>query len=405
MKEHNNELLRKGQFLLLMACAVNPIPLLIYVAFASMLLPFAWLLPLAYILLALLSFRIPGKFRLLYGVGGCIVLLGLGYAMLLSGAHWITMLAPALYAGVLMASLPVASWPPNKEISPLWYYTGALLHVAVFVFKFIYKAFNGFSMDSIDPGLLLSFFVMVILVMLSLTRINLSASANGRQKPSAFMWQKNLTLTAVFFGLAILIAMIPSIYKTLDAFFAWIVELIKRFFASIKIQQVINDMGSGEKVPPPTDQEGAGPTLLSDILNILFLLCGTVLAIAIAIPILIKIYKAVVRFIKKLLSNTATYLSDASGDYEDEVTDLRGVLTKAKGPRFSSAEERSLPPQERIRFRYRRLKARHPEWEYGSTARENLSDMAAPLYEKARYSSHPITEEDAEAFRTNTKRA
>ena len=405
MTENKTEFLRKSQFLLIMACAVNPIPLLLYVMMAPELLPFAWAFPLAYLLLAILALMVPGKFRLLYGIGGCAVLAGLGVLMMLSGFHWITLVVPALYAGVLMASLPVAVWTGNKEISPFWFYTGAILHVGVFAFKFFYKAYNETSLDSIDLGLLISFFIMVILFMLSLTRINLNASANGRQKPSAFMWQKNLTLTAVFFGLAILIAMIPSIYKTLDAFFDWILELNKRFFASIKIQQVINDMGSGEKVPPPTDQEGAGPTLLSDILNILFLLCGTVLAIAIAIPILIKIYKAVVRFIKKLLSNTATYLSDASGDYEDEVTDLRGVLTKAKGPRFSSAEERSLPPQERIRYRYRRLKARHPEWEYGSTARENLSDMAAPLYEKARYSSHPITEEDAEAFRTNTKRA
>ena len=404
MTENKTEFLRKSQFLLIMACAVNPIPLLLYVMMAPELLPFAWAFPLAYLLLAILALKVPGKFRLLYGIGGCAVLAGLGVLMMLNGSHWITLVVPALYAGVLMGSLPVAVWTGNKEISPFWFYTGAILHVGVFAFKFFYKAYNETSLDSIDLGLLISFFIMVILFMLSLTRINLNASANGRQKPSAFMWQKNLTLTAVFFGLAILIAMIPSIYKTLDAFFDWIVELIKRFFASIKIQHVINDMGSGEKVPPPTDQEGAGATLLSDILNILFLLCGTVLAIAIAIPILIKIYKAVVRFIKKLLSNTATYLSDASGDYEDEVTDLRGVLTKAKGPRFSSAEERSLPPQERIRYRYRRLKARHPEWEYGSTARENLSDAAAPLYEKARYSSHPITEEDAETFRTNTKR-
>lgn len=402
MKEHNNELLRKGQFLLLMACAVNPIPLLIYVAFASMLLPFAWLLPLAYILLALLSFRIPGKFRLLYGVGGCVVLLGLGYAMLLSGAHWITMLAPALYAGVLMASLPVASWPPNKEISPLWYYTGALLHVAVFVFKFIYKAFNGFSMDSIDPGLLLSFFVMVILVMLSLTRINLSASANGRQKPSAFMWQKNITLTVVFFILAALIALVPAIYEALEAVFGWFGSLIKRLIDSIEVENIVNDLDGGGATPtePGTPQ---GESLLEKILNIIFHIVWYGVLVALIAPWIPKIIRAISRFFKKLLSGASTYISDASGDYEDEVTNLRSA-PKQKKQRFSSAEERSLPPAQRIRYRYRRLMSKHPEWESGSTARENLSDQAAPLYEKARYSDHPITEADAARFTSNTRR-
>ena len=402
MTEKRTEFLRKSQFLLLMACSVNPIPLLLYISLVPGLLPFAWVMPLAYLLLALLSIKIPGKFRLLYGIGGCVILVGLGIVMMLGGAHWISMAVPVLYAAVLMASLPVAAWPSSKEISPFWFYTGSILHVGVFVFKFIYKAYYTVSMDAIDPGLLVSFFVMVIMFMLSLTRLNLNASANGRQKPSAFMWQKNLTLTVVFFALAALIAMVPAIYQTLEAFFSWFGSLIKRLIDSIEVQQIINDMGGGEAGPPPEVSKEPNP--LADILNTLFLICGYAILAALVLPWLPKLYRAIVRFIKKLLSGTASYLSDASGDYEDEVTDLRGTMAKAKGPRFSSAEERSLPPQERIRYRYRRLKARHPEWEYGSTARENLSDAAAPLYEKARYSSHSITEEDAEAFRTNTKR-
>lgn len=403
MTENKSEFLRKSQFLLLMACSVNPVPLLLYVSLVPELLPFAWVFPLAYLLLALLSIKIPGKFRLLYGIGGCAVLVGLGIVMMLGGAHWISMAVPALYAGVLMATLPVAAWPSSKEISPFWFYAGSILHVGVFVFKFIYKAYYSISMDAIDPGLLVSFFIMVIMFMLSLTRINLSASANGRQKPSAFMWQKNLTLTVVFFGLAMLIAMVPAIYQTLEAFFGWFGSLIKRLIDSIEIQEVINDMGGGEAVGDASQgQQEANP--LAEILNTLFLICGYIILAALVLPWLPKLYRAIARFIKKLLSGTASYLSDASGDYEDEVTDLRGTVAKVKGPRFSSAEERSLPPQERIRYRYRRLKARHPEWEYGSTARENLSDAAAPLYEKARYSAHPITEEDADTFKANTRR-
>lgn len=404
MTENKKEFLRKIQFLLLMACAVNPLPLLLYVGLTPALLPFAWAMPLAYLLLALLAFKIPGKFRLLYGIGGCAVLVALGVGLMaLLDVHWVSLAAPVLYAGVLMASLPVAGWTADKEIPPFWFYAGSILHVGVFVFKFVITAYNAIILDAIDPGLLTSFFIMVILVMLSLTRINLNASANGRQKPSAFMWQKNLTLTAVFFGLAMLIALVPAIYETLEAFFDWFGSLIKRMIDSIEIQEIINDMGSGESVTPPPDGE-LPPNPLADILNTLFLIFGYAVLAAMVLPWLPKLYRAIVRFFKKLLSGASNYISDASGDYEDEVTDLRGAVVKAKGPRLSSAEERSLPPKERIRYRYRRLKARHPDWESGSTARENLPAPASPLYEKARYSAHPITEEDADAFKANTRR-
>ena len=82
MTENKKEFLRKTQFLLLMACAVNPLPLLLYVGLTPALLPFAWAMPLAYLLLALLAFKIPGKFRLLYGIGGCAVLVALGVGLM-----------------------------------------------------------------------------------------------------------------------------------------------------------------------------------------------------------------------------------------------------------------------------------------------------------------------------------
>ena len=114
--------------------------------------------------------------------------------------------------------------------------------------------------------------------------------------------------------------------------------------------------------------------------------------------------KGVKRIIEKLLSGTTAYFQNASEDYEDEVTDLRDTVVKQKRVRLSSAEERSLPPDQRIRYRYRRLLSKHPNWTGASTARENLPAKAAPLYEKARYSTHPITEEDAASFTSNTRR-
>ena len=66
-------------------------------------------------------------------------------------------------------------------------------------------------------------------------------------------------------------------------------------------------------------------------------------------------------------------------------------------------DERSLDPGKRIRYRYMRLLMKHKDWHAGKTARENLPDNAASLYERSRYSKHPITEEDAQQFITDVK--
>jgi hypothetical protein len=66
--------------------------------------------------------------------------------------------------------------------------------------------------------------------------------------------------------------------------------------------------------------------------------------------------------------------------------------------------ESQLPPRERIRARYRKLLKKNPRWRSGRTARENLPEELASVYERARYSQHPITEEEAEQFRQNAKK-
>ena len=47
---------------------------------------------------------------------------------------------------------------------------------------------------------------------------------------------------------------------------------------------------------------------------------------------------------------------------------------------------------------YARLLRKKPQWTSSSTARENLPENAAALYERARYSEHPISSEDADSF-------
>lgn len=114
------------------------------------------------------------------------------------------------------------------------------------------------------------------------------------------------------------------------------------------------------------------------------------------------------KFLKKLLLDVNRYASEVAEDYQDEVTMTRESGAKewlrAMKHRLSKVDERALSSGERIRYRYLRLLVKHPEWSAGSTARENLPDEAARLYEKARYSAHSITENEADQFADRIKR-
>ena len=111
-----------------------------------------------------------------------------------------------------------------------------------------------------------------------------------------------------------------------------------------------------------------------------------------------------------LMHRLSRYVSTVSEDYEDEITDTRDdgererVRSRRRNRRAAVAEDKNMSPGERIRRRYLRLLYKHPEWSLGATAREKLPADAAPLYEQARYSDHPLTEEDAARFATEIKR-
>ena len=417
MTEQRKEFLRKCQFPLTAALTIAPIPQLVYVACAPILVPFFWVLPLVYFLLFVAGFRIPGKRRLLYGIGASVVLAAVGVSMMFCVpdisqniiACILLPIAPITYIALMMATLPMAGWGTDKELPPFWLYCGFATHLSTYAIKFFLQVIWELDWSAINPCLSITFFGTAILVMMSLTRVNLNNSANGRQKPSDAMQQKNLILTVIFFVLAMLIALIPSIYDAIGQFVSWLGRTIKELIENIQIDDVINDMGDGGKVDMSPVEGGEVYSVIEQLIRLFLNGLFIIIALVCLYLVLKTLVPPIIRFFKKLFSSLrkglTSYVSAATEDYIDEVTDLTpAAKSRNKVPRLSSAEERSLSPQERIRYRYRRLKARHPEWEEGTTARENLPEKAAPLYEKARYSSHPITEEDADNFKSNTRR-
>lgn len=407
MKIPTKEFLRKCQLPLMIVFATLPICIFLYAVFAPSLLPFCWAVPAAYALFTVLSFLIPGKRRLPYGIPATVLLLALGASVYQFAPSLVLLLIPVLYCTLLLWSLPMAGWDTDTELPPFWYWSGILIHIVVEIVKFCAPIFGFPPLDAISPWLLVTFFCFAGLAMLSLTRSALTEAASGRQNPSASMRRKNLVMTLVFFAIALLIAMSPAIISGVRAFFAWLKELLARLLESIRTPSDAESIAplatQGADNGPIISAEGE-PSILTKILNMVFYILGHTTVIALAAVLVWKGSKKLLQLLKKLLSNLSDYASTVSEDYEDEITNTRTAAPRRKKVRLSAADERGMPPAQRIRYRYRRLLARHPEWGRGSTARENLPGSAAPLYEKARYSSHDITEDDATRFASHTKR-
>lgn len=121
---------------------------------------------------------------------------------------------------------------------------------------------------------------------------------------------------------------------------------------------------------------------------------------------LYKLVTALWKTAKKFLQRILEGANTVAADFEDEVTDTRQE-DREQNRESRARETQSVPlgltPTQRIRRRYRSLQTRNPKWGQSSTARENLPEDAAALYEKARYSSHTVTEKDAENFKNKTK--
>jgi len=161
----------------------------------------------------------------------------------------------------------------------------------------------------------------------------------------------------------------------------------------------------GEMMLPGAEKVVNSPMWLKILLTVIVLaLVAAVLGYAVYF-----FARKLLVFVKFLSRISGKYLHAISEDYVDEITDTREGrenLSKAKNrkTRLSALDERRLPPDQRIRYRFKRLLQKHPEWESGATAREKLPAEAAPIYERVRYSPHPVTEEDAQRFAAETKK-
>lgn len=410
MKLKNMDFMRKGQLPLMLACASVPVPVMLLANMAPQALTRCCILPAAYVLMAWACMLVPGKRRLAVGCAGCAVLMLVGAASLpLKQSPLITVL-PAGYAALLFYSLQFGAWTRDTELAFGAYVAGVMLHaLAQLLVQASYR--TGEAQYAPAEGVLLgSFLAFLLLMLISLNRSSMNSASMGRQRIPARMRRRNQVLTLAFFALVLFVAAMPRIAALIEAGWNVLVgaaaTLIQFLFSLFPAQEetgsaVLNGGHAGMESLGAAEEPGLLAQIMEKIAMVLAALIGVAL-LALAIWFLLRQLRKLLRWSWAMLSRFAGAVSE---DFEDEITDTREGGHIRRSPALAGlwknlpfADETRMTPTQKIRYRYRRLLRRHPDWHEGRTARENLPQAAAQLYEQARYSGRTLDAQAAERF-------
>lgn len=415
MKKFGLAGLRKIQFPLLIAFATVPLPIMIVSAYVQR----PWLcvgaVAAAYVLLAILCLFLPGRVRLASGLAGAAVILAVGALILPVREHMFLFVIPAGYVVLLLVGLPMAAWPQEKEAPGLWIAAGVVLHGAAQVLINAGRRAGTFpGLLRAAPGLPVCLMAFLLLALLALNRSGMQDAGMGRHAVPRLMRVKNAVLTVAFLALAAGIACIPGVVRALQGLWKFFTQGVGRLagwlMALLPETPMQGGSGAGEGMADMASLGEAAPPspFLIVLERVIMVLALVLLAVGalFAVKFLIGRIRRLIRFLRNRLRQFA---AAAAEDYVDEVTDTRDDAELHNLPilnrlRFNLGGDRHLSPGQRIRRRYLRLRLRHGDWLSSRTARETLPPAAAPLYERARYSGHDMTEQDAVDFDRETRK-
>lgn len=416
MRLNTQDYARKVQFPLLLALATAPIAPLLCSILDVRLRWIAWLFPMAFVAMGALGLVVPGGMRFVVALMSIACLMGGGVAAMyyFQVSNLLLLIVPVVYSALLLWTLRIAGWSWNEELSEIWFLFGMFCHAISQIILEIIEIREETEWTLYRTLLLTCFFGFVLLVMLSMNRDSMIAATSGRYRASASMRMKNTVLTVAFFVVALVLYLAPMVVEILETMLFGAVGLLmivsdiifatketKADTSNEIVEEVISrlpiDIGS-------VSQRDTFHNPTMDLVEHILIIVLATVGILLVIWLLIRLLKGGYRLLIYLTDYMNRYATDVAEDYEDTVTDTRepdgkgNVRRRRLGRRLARVDESKMTPGERIRHRYMRLLMKHPEWSQDSTARENLSAEIAPIYERARYSRHPVSENDAERF-------
>ena len=346
---------------------------------------------------------LPAKLRLaaaaLFAAGLFALSMHLGLSVLLCAVCCLT-----LFASLRISHNTLYTTPP------FFYLCGVASHL--FTQTILRAAFvNSDTSPRLLAQLALLTLLYLTLLLLTFNGISLDNASQGRHRLPASVRRINALLTLCFLALALLLSSAPAIasavvslwHMTLTAL-AWLDALLMRLLPAAQ------ETGGG-MLPPsamlPALEPLAEPSRLAILLERIASVLAAVVVAAGGAFLLWRLFVLLRLLVRRLIRRLHSYVLIVSDDYVDEISDTREEDGEHAASRPTRARRRAAAyartPEGVIRARYAQLLRRHPAWHASSTARENLPAPSAALYERARYSSHPVTQDDADRFSAGTR--
>jgi len=257
------------------------------------------------------------------------------------------------------------------------------------------------------PILFADFLLFILLALLCMNRFSLRSAQPQKHAVPLSIRRRSILLVTVMFFAAVVLASLPAIaaliaqagrmlWKALVAFAGWIASVLPQTGAP----------GGLPSADSGTDfsslGEAAKPGLLLIILEKIAIALAFAAVFALLLLALKKLWKLLRRAGKWLHERLKSYMSAASEDYVDEVESTRETgessFRSALRRRSLRRKTGALSAREKVRFLYADMRRRHPEWRASQTARDTLPSASAGIYERARYSKLPVTDEEAREF-------
>lgn len=412
MKQTLTLLRKRLPLSLMIPCALLPLPLMLIAKHAPALLHLAWIWTAIFALMDVFGSIVRGKWRVLYGLAQLCVFAALAIWMFSSFTATPLFLVPMMYGIAALAELPLNADKRAFQIRLITYgIVGIALHLVAQVFRYTSTVSGNPVLEPVAPWLLAGFFLFIFNGIVMLNRANLALISQGRLFANTLMKRRNLLLTLAVLAIALATACIPAVVAAVSKLFQWL------FVALLALLSLLGNLGktpensplpsvdSGENIFGEAGAEAVQPEWLEILIAVLSLLV-LVTAVVFGVYFLSRKLMTLLRYLDKKLRS---YLTSVTEDYIDEISDTRDdpdrVQRRAqKGRALSPLELSRLSPNQRIRYRYRQLMRKNPQWAKGSTPRENLSDAAASVYEAVRYGEQTANDADAQRFAEETRR-
>ena len=331
------------------------------------------------------------------------------YVSRLHGTSFAAVFPALICAGFIPYHLLMLCQEPGEEYPPTIWYLGLMIH-ALRLFLLRAEYYAGAAAAFKFTALL-----YVVYVIFALNELALSHGMAGDRRPTRLMRLRNRMRAGALALILIIACNLDGIRRAAEAvvgFFKAIIAASIAWFLREKPTEYAPRTGGGGMDLSELAGEVAETPLFWRILEKIMYVVAAAMFVALSILLIRKLYQLFKRLVKFIWARLRSYADQVSDAYEDTVESLmdwgemrRAIFTRReKRAKSAPVDWDSLSPRESVRMRYRALRQRGQGIPGHLTARQALLERAVPaqaadVYERARYSSGEVSEEDAQKMK------